>query len=168
MIDLAGKTDKEIDNFIHNHQEKRQTNTEFYRCLIEERARRTQTRKLLDFDKSIAHLKQAAIQQKCVSYGELAEASNVEWKKASHSMNGKGGHLDQLIDLCQKRDLPMLTALCVNQSGLKTGELEETALTGFVDGAKRLGLAKEITDKRAFHIAQRDKCWAWGREQSAR
>jgi hypothetical protein len=48
------------------------------------------------------------------------------------------------LDVCHSPDLPLLTALCVNQAGVKTGKLNPSSLKGFVLGAKRL--AHSVTD----------------------
>jgi hypothetical protein len=45
-------------------------------------------------------LKEAAIRQECISYGDLAKASAINWSRARHLMNGSHGHLDRLLELC--------------------------------------------------------------------
>lgn len=165
MTNFLTKSDTQIDQWIANHERKQATNLPLYAELLEERARRGQEKSNLNVNKSIALLQTAAIEQRCVSYGDLAKESGVDWNRARHRMNGPGGHLDQLLDVCHARKLPMLPALCVNQSGLKTGELEENALKGFADGARRLGFA--VHDERAFHHKRRDECWAWGKSAGA-
>lgn len=164
MTILPAKTDKEIENFIRNYEQKGATALPFYHELLEERARRSQLKHKLNIDKSLALLRQAAIEQRCITYGDLAKASDVAWSQAHRLISGANGHLDRLLDVCHARGLPMLTALCVNQSGLKTGELEEYSLAGFAAGARRLGIP--VFDELAFHHASRDASWRWGREQS--
>ncbi len=164
MTDLSAKTDKEIENFIRNHEQKGATSLPFYHDLLEERARRSQAKHKLDIDKSLALLRQAAIEQRCVTYGDLAKASGVAWSQAHRRISGANGHLDRLLDVCHARGLPLLTALCVNQGGLKTGELEEYSLAGFAAGARRLGIP--VVDELAFHHECRDASWTWGRDQS--
>ncbi|ADY66039.1 hypothetical protein [Agrobacterium tumefaciens] len=44
-----------------------------------------------------------------------------------------------LITAFDPRQLPLLTAICVNQSGLQDGELEKNALSGFAEGSRRIG-----------------------------
>jgi hypothetical protein len=78
-------------------------------------------------------------------------------------MNGANGHLDRLLDICHARGLPLLTAICVNQEGVSTGELEPEALKGFATGARRLRFV--FHDDLAFHHEQRAASWAWGRAQ---
>lgn len=165
MTDFSAKSDAQIDQWIKNHELKKATNLPLYAELLEERAKRGQEKSSLNVNKSIALLRTAATQQRCVSYGDLAKESGVDWNKARHRMNGPAGHLDQLLDVCHARRLPMLPALCVNQSGLKTGELEDNALKGFADGARRLGFA--VHDERHFHHERRDECWAWGKSAGA-
>lgn len=164
MAEFSNKSDQDIENWIRNHEAKSATDVPLYRSLLEERARRAQVTHKLDFETSLSHLEEAAIGQKCVTYGDLAAASGVEWSHARHQMNGPHGHLDRLLDICHARGLPLLTAICVNQQNLTSGELGEDALAGFVAGAKRLGLA--VTDARAFHHACRDECWSWGRRRA--
>ncbi|WP_319528955.1 hypothetical protein [uncultured Cohaesibacter sp.] len=163
MTDFSNKSDIEIEQWIANHQKQQQTTSELYRELIEERGRRTERKKGLNLEKSLSALKQAAIAGHCITYGDLAKASGIEWSKARHQMNGKNGHLDQLLDLCDSRKLPLLTAICVNQKGLEKGELEDTALAGFTLGARRIG--RNVTDEIAFHLAAKEECWTWGKSQ---
>jgi hypothetical protein len=159
-VELTTKTDSEIETWIRNHETAGRTSVPLYLELLEERVRCAQLKHKLDFDRSLEHLKQAAIDQTCTSYGALAAASRVEWSQARHQMNGANGHLDRLLDMCHARSLPLLTAICVNQGNIADGELGEEALAGFVAGAQRLGLA--VTEPLDFHHRCRDECWAWG------
>lgn len=162
--DLATKSDSEINQWIENYESKRQTALPFYRQLLEERARRIQLKHILNLNHSLECLKAAAIRSKCISYSDLAKASNVEWSRARNQMNGPHGHLDRLIELCFARDLPLLTAICVNQDRIAEGELGEEALAGFIASARRIGYV--ITDEREFHHKRRDECWLWGRKNA--
>ena len=162
-MDLAAKSDGELDQMIENHVVKSATGLPVFHQLLKERSRRSQLTQRLDLEKSPECLKDAARRGVCVAYADLANASGVEWSKARHQMNCANGHLDRLLDLCKARDLPLLTAICVNQTGVSTGELEDEALAGFITGAKRLGLL--VTDERAFHHQCRDACSEWGRRR---
>lgn len=162
-MDLAAKTDNEIEVWIRNHEAKGGTSAPLYAQLLEERARRSQAKQRLNFDRSLDHLKQAAVAQICTTYGALAAASGVDWSQARHQMNGPTGHLDRLLDICHARSLPLLTAICVNQGNVADGELGADALAGFVAGAKRLGIS--VGDARIFHHESRERCWQWGRGQ---
>ena len=162
-MELTEKQDKEIESWIKNHEKNGATSAPLYFALLEERVLRAQTKHKLNFDRSLAHLSEAAANQKCTTYGALAAASGVEWSQARHQMNGVNGHLDRLLDICHAQGLPLLTAICVNQGNVDDGELGEDALKGFVTGAKRLGLT--VRDPKEFHHDCRDKCWQWGREQ---
>ncbi len=163
-MDLSTKTDKQINQMIANHEcAPGGRDLPQYLILLEERARRPQLTQKLNLEKSMEQLKAAAQGGVCVTYGDLAKASGVEWSQARHQMNGVNGHLDRLLDLCHARGLPLLTAICVNQVGVSTGELGKDALVGFATGARRLGLP--VTDPLAFHHKCRDECWAWGKTQ---
>ena len=161
-MELGSKSDQELEQWIQNHEgQTGGTAKPLYGALLEERARRAQAKQPLNLEQSLNHLKDAAGKGRCTTYGDLAKASGIIWSQARHQMNGHGGHLDRLLDLCHARKLPLLTAICVNQTGLADGELEETALAGFVAGARRLGFL--VTNERAFHHHCRDECWNWGR-----
>lgn len=166
-MDLSVKTDAELNQWIANHERRPGgTAAPLYRWLLEERVRRTQMKSDLKPERSLEHLRQAATRQVCTTYGDMAKASDLEWTRARRQMSGTNGHLDRLLDLCHARDLPLLTAICVNRSGICTGDLEEAALAGFVAGARRLGIL--VTDAPAFHRSCRDECWRWGREQAGK
>jgi hypothetical protein len=61
---------------------------------------------------------------------------------------GSRGHLEIILEVCHARGIPLLTAICVNQAELSTGELGGDALKGFISGAKRIG--HTITDEKEF------------------
>lgn len=162
-MDLTKTTERELTNWLRNHENAGETKIPLYFALLEERARRSQATQKLRFDCSLEHLTQTAVAGICTSYGALAAANGVDWSKARHQMNGPNGHLDRLLDLCHARSLPLLTAICVNQSNIVDGELGEEALGGFVAGARRLGI--EVGDPVEFHHSRRDECWTWGLRQ---
>jgi hypothetical protein len=157
-MNILEKTDDELETWIKNHEQKGATNVELYKHLLEERARRQS--KLLNIDKSLEHLTEAARARKFTTYGDLANASGVPWGKARHAMNGANGHLDNLIDICHARGMPLLTAICVNQQSVQTGELTKESLAGFIKAAQRLGYA--VSDQQAFLHKCQQECFEWG------
>lgn len=163
-MDLSAKSDPEIKRWLSAHETKGETAAPLYLLLLEERVKRAQANQELSFEHSLSHLKRAAVEQRCTTYGALAGASGVDWSKARHQMNGSNGHLDRLLDICHLRRLPLLTAICVNQAGVADGELGKAALEGFANAARRLGV--RVGDPTTFHRASREACWAWGRDQS--
>lgn len=157
-MNLAEKSDAEIDVWILNHERKGATEIALYKSLLEERARRSSSG--LKIENSLRHLTNAARQRGFTTYGDLAKASEVPWSQARHSMNGSRGHLDRLLEICHARGLPLLTALCVNQQKVETGDLSEDALRGFLNGAKRLGYA--VTSAETFLKECQQQCFEWG------
>src|SRR5262249_39373432 len=115
----------------------------------------------LKIEYSLALLIQAAKEGRFVSYGSLAAASGIEWKIARHGMNGARGHLDNIVSYCYARNLPLLPAICVNAQGLESGELEPSALKGFIAAAKRLKIA--VIDEEAFYRRCQRDCFEWGK-----
>lgn len=125
-FDFSDKSDDEIRTWIANHERKNATNVPLYRALVEEGARRTSHN--LKIENSLRHLMAAARQEHFTTYGQFAEASGAPWSVAGHQMNGARGHLDQLLSICHARQLPLFSAICVNQAGAETGGLGEEAL----------------------------------------
>lgn len=166
-VDLSKKEDADEGQWIANHERKLGGGVlPLYRQLLEERVRRAQAKQRVNFDRSLEHLRHKAIRQDCTTYGNLADASGVEWLRARCQTDGPNGHLDRLLDLCQASGLPLMTAIWVNQSDAADGDMEGDVLTDFIAGAGRLGLV--VADACAFHQKRRDECWLWGREQAER
>jgi len=159
MPDFSRRSDSEIDIWIENHEKKGETDTELYRSLLEERARRQS--RLLNIDKSLTHLIEIARARRFTTYGDLVKVNGIPWSQARHAMNGAHGHLDRLLEVCHARQLPLLTALCVNEGGRGTGDLSEEALEGFVKGAQRLGY--QVVDGLRFLRECQESCFVWGR-----
>ncbi len=160
-FDLTAKSDAEIHQWILNHERAKATEKQLYKDLLEERARRSEGAGRLEIQKSLTALTQAAREQRYLTYGDLAAASNVPWTKARLQMNGPKGHLDRLMEVCHAREMPLLPAICVNESGRQTGKLEHDALIGFCVGARRLG--EHVSDEQNFHRQSVEACFDWGR-----
>lgn len=158
-MDLTDKTDDEIESWIRNHEKKRATASDLYKALLEERARRSATG--LKIEVSLAHLISTAKRGAFTTYGDLAKANGVPWNVARHAMNGEGGHLDSLLDVCHARGVPLLTALCVNQQSVHSGELSVDSLRGFIKGAKRLG--HQVVDEQAFLRESQQASFLWAK-----
>jgi hypothetical protein len=69
------------------------------------------------------------------------------------------GHLDNLIDICRARGVPLLTAICVNQRSVETGELTKESLARFIKAAQRLGYT--VSDEQAFLQKCQQECFEW-------
>ena len=161
-MNLSDKSDNEIEIWIKNHEKRNATDGNLYKSLLEERARRNSSG--LRIEVSLSHLIEAAKQGKFTTYGDVGKANGVSWNAARHAMNGEGGHLDNLLDLCHARGMPLLTALCVNQQSVDTGDLSSESMRGFIKGAKRLGYL--VTDEKAFlrECQQASFSWAQGED----
>lgn len=155
--DLSTRTDKELKTWIENHQRLGVTDTPLFRALVEERAHRFG--KGFTIEASLARLTEAAKGHKFITCRSLAEANGVPWSKARRSLNGEGRHLDQLLDICHARGLPLLTAICVDEQGAENGEFGEAALGEFTGGARRLGY--QVTDASDFLRQCQAHCFAW-------
>lgn len=152
--DPSSKSDGEIKTWIANHQRLGVTDTPLFRALVEERARRFG--RGLTIEASLAHLIAAAKARKLATSRSVAEANGVSWNKARLAMSGEGRYLDQLLDICHARGLPLLPSLCVRPRDEDVGD---AALNGFVNGVRRLGY--EVADPEAFLRQCQEECFAW-------
>ena len=156
---------KQVEQLIANYNAKNMVRTPEYAALIRARENKLQSDRMLDLFKSMDLLKRKAFSQEFVSYGDLAEASGLEWTNTLRArMSGPKGHLDRLLDLCRHEDLPLLTSLCVNKQNLGTGVLDSFSLAGFVAGAKRVG--RHVDDEKTFLRECQRESFAWGRLQA--
>lgn len=153
-FEFSAYDDAAIEDAIRRHREKGVTDTDLYRALVEEHAKRSS--KSLSVEKTVALLKDAAQQKHFVSYKDVAEASGIEFGTVRWQV---GKHLDAILELCHSRRWPLLTALCVKQNEVATGDLSGGSLDGFVAGARRLGLT--VTDDKAFLRECQAACFAW-------
>jgi hypothetical protein len=70
-----------------------------------------------------------------------------------------------MLQLCESRKIPLLSALVVNEGNQQTGELDPSALQGFIDGAQRLGLT--VLDQDAFFRQCQRTALAWVKTEQA-
>jgi len=158
VFDFSTYDDKAIEGAIRRHQEKGVTDTDLYRELVEERAKRCS--KKLIVEKTVALLMDAARREGFVSYKDVATASGVSFDTVRWQV---GKHLDSILDFCHSKGWPLLTALCVKQSEVADGDLSGGSLEGFIKGARRLGLT--VTDEKSFLRECQAACFAWAKGQ---
>lgn len=158
MIDVTTLDDRQLTTLIENHRKQGATCKPLYAAAIAEyEARYTPN---LRFQTSLAYLVKAASDGRFVSYGELAEVNGAEWSKVRRPMNR---HLEALLDHAHRQGWPLLSAIVVNKQKLASGEMDATALAGFIKAARSLGYG--ITDERAFLKEQQLACFAWAKTQ---
>jgi hypothetical protein len=156
-MDLTLKSDAEIDTWVSNHERLKKTDTDLYRSLVAEKGRRHG--RGLSIDVSMQAMMHAAKNGDFISYGEIAEANGIAWTKARHLMNGKHGHLDNLLAHCHANGLPLFTAIVVQKGKLETVDMDDFTLAGFVEGAERIG--RSVTNAREFLRLCQEECFAW-------
>lgn len=163
--DISKLAPARIAIWIENLRRGGNTGVPLFQKLLERQAELTG--KGLNVERSIAHLSAAARNGKFTTYGEVATASEVPWNLARYAMNGAGGHLDQLLDICHVRGLPMLTSICVNQANVTSGDLGPESLAGFIAGVRRLGFKVLDSEAKGFLEAKQLECFEWGRTGKA-
>ena len=98
----------------------------------------------------------AAKDRKFITYGDIAKAQNLEWSKVRYAMNS---HLETLLKVSAANNWPLITAIVVNQGGLQSGSLVDSAMEGFVAAAKRYGRA--VTTPADFVRAEQESTFKW-------
>jgi 5-methylcytosine-specific restriction protein B len=112
----------------------------------------------LDLNKSYRAILDRARQGKFITYGDVAAASGVEWKKAHRPIPI---HLDNLVRMAHERGWPLITAIVVNKENVESGRLEGEALSGFLASVKKLGLP--VNDPQAFLRQQQQAVFEWAK-----
>jgi 5-methylcytosine-specific restriction protein B len=112
----------------------------------------------LDINKSYKAILDAAREERFITYGEVAGASDVEWKKARRPLPL---HLDQLVKISHERGWPLISSIVVNRENQQTGLLESDSLSGFMAAATKLGFPAD--DPQAFLREQQQATFAWAK-----
>lgn len=112
----------------------------------------------LDINKSYKAILAAARAGRFITYGAVAAASDVEWKKARRPLPQQ---LDDLVRISHDRNWPLITAIVVNQESVATGKLEGDALSGFLAAVKKIGVP--VDNPQAFLDAQQKAVFAWAK-----
>ena len=110
----------------------------------------------LDLQTTYRAILDAARDKRFISYSEVAEANNADWRKVRYKIPH---HLYNLVKTAAARDWPIPSAIVVSKSNLDTGVFEESALGGFIGAAKELGY--NVGDARTFVINQQQAVFDW-------
>jgi len=105
----------------------------------------------LDFGKTRLVIRRAAAERRYLSHKDVANASNVPWRKVFLQM---GDHLTRLCEYAHRQGWPLISSIAVNQDGQEAGVLRERALGGFIAVARNLGYA--VIDEGAFLMEQQE------------
>ncbi|RUU07490.1 hypothetical protein EOD08_38345, partial [Mesorhizobium sp. M6A.T.Ca.TU.002.02.2.1] len=112
----------------------------------------------LDINKSYKAILVAARQGRFVTYGEVAAASGMEWKKARRPLPLQ---LDQLVFVSHERGWPLISAIVVSKENVETGRLEGESLAGFMAAVAKVGLT--VDDPQAFLHEQQKAVFEWSK-----
>jgi hypothetical protein len=157
-MEWKNKTLEEIENLIANYEHVGKKTHPIYLEALQEREIRKGGG--LDFKKSFDIIRSAAEKGRFVSYKDLADASGVEWTKVHYSI---GPHLGKLIVYCYGKGWPPLSAIVVNKQHVATGDMEESALHGFLSGVESVGYSVDGNGEAALRVFQRQVFeWAKG------
>jgi 5-methylcytosine-specific restriction protein B len=113
----------------------------------------------LDINKTYKTILAGAREGRFVTYGELAAASGVEWKKARRPLPQQ---LGQLVTIAHERGWPLLSAIVVNKDQVDSGALEGDSLAGFLAAADMVGL--KVDDPKSFLRDQQKAVFEWAKK----
>ncbi|WP_137176683.1 hypothetical protein [Roseomonas sp. AR75] len=114
----------------------------------------------LDFARSLAAIRGAAEQRRCLSYADVAAASFLPWNAARRRMDP---HLFAICAWSLDRGGAMLSAIVVNKHLVNTGRMEGRTLAGFTAMAQRLGA--RVGDPVAFLRDEQQRVFDWAEKE---
>ena len=120
---IAKLNDAQLRELITNHVRLDATDRPSYQLAHEEMRRRNAG--MLDPEKIITALVEAAKNRRTISYGELVDACGADWNQARFNLNNELAYVN---DLGHKRYAVFLSTICTN----KAGQVEESAVNGFL------------------------------------
>lgn len=153
---VADWTDNELQNIIDNYRRKELTSDAYYLSALKEMVRRKGGG--LDFDKTLHAVLKAARAGTYLSYAQLAEESGVDWTKKRSAVSG---HLSIMLELSHRQGWPLLSSIIVNQQKVRSGEMDASALKGFVAAATELGYV--VDDGLTFMREQQQAVFDWAK-----
>jgi 5-methylcytosine-specific restriction protein B len=112
----------------------------------------------LDLERTYSTIRNAAQEERFVSYGDLAASSDAPWNNARRPMPR---HLEQLVVIAKERGWPMLSAIVVNKEDIDTGKLDGSAREGLLSAARSIGI--KVGDPEQFVKDQQQKVFAWAK-----
>lgn len=115
----------------------------------------------LDPARSLAAIRAAARDRRCLSYADVAAASFLAWNAARRRMDP---HLFALCAWSLERGGPLVSAIVVNKHLVADRRMEGRTLAGFTAMAVRLG-ARIGTDPAAFLRAEQDRVFDWAAKE---
>ncbi len=118
----------------------------------------------LDPARTLAAIRAAAEQRRCLSYADVAAASFLPWRAARRQMDP---HLFKLCADAQARGWPLLSAIVVNRHLVPDCRMEGRALAGFTAMVARLGVGVG-TDPAAFLKREQDAVFHWAEKERGR
>jgi 5-methylcytosine-specific restriction protein B len=116
----------------------------------------------LDMGRSLAAIREAASQRRCLSYADIAAASFLSWNAARRRMDP---HLFAVCAMAQSRGWPLLSAIVVNKHLVAAGRMEGRTLAGFSAMVARLG-AHIGPDPAAFLRAEQARVFDWASREA--
>jgi hypothetical protein len=148
---LSALKTADLKLLIQRHEDRGATDRPLYSDAKKELSRRSSGQ--LNVQTTLDHLLKCAKNKAFTTYGAVAEANGVEWRIARRPMPH---HLEQILEECFARGWPLLSALCVNATEVKTGELSGQSLDGFIAGTERVTKTKIDSPRMFLKKTQRD------------
>lgn len=166
-VDFQSKTLSELRTMVENGERAGKTGHPTFLAAVAELDRRVAGADgRLSLERTREAIRAAALEDRCLSYGDVARASGIAW-----SMKTRSQMRDHLTELCARADrerLPLLSAVVVRAEDVREGVLCGEALQGFIALAVRLGFDADGTPEKQsrFVKAEQQKVFAWAKRES--
>ena len=156
-FDPARLSDAELANFVAFQRGRGGAADPKLLAALGEQGRRRGSKMV--FEASLRAIREAAAAGRFIAYKDVAKASGVEWSLGLR--NDMRSHLEDVCERMLGEAGALVSAIVVNAGNVKTGEFSPDALGGFVDCARRLGVAVD-RDRAEFLREQQRRTFAWG------
>ncbi len=157
---LSGKSKAELDNLLANYDRRGQTSSPVYLDALA--MRETMYAGMLTFDATVAAIRAAALDRRCISYEDVAEASGSTIQKARMQLPA---HLARVMRYALCKGWPLITATVVTKAGVATGTMEGSALESFLKACAAHGQEVPAGEPEGFVREQQEKTFAWAQEE---
>ena len=152
--DLTKLSKERLAGDIASHEKYGRTAQPAYRDAVAERNRRQASS--FQFGRTVNLIRRAARGRKFTTLGDLAAAYATDAAAMKEPMLA---HLDDIARETRARNMPLVIALVVDDSGRQNGELGELALARLVRAARAAGY--DVRDPRRFLHEQQQASFEW-------
>ncbi|TPN53892.1 hypothetical protein [Mesorhizobium sp. B1-1-7] len=151
---LASYSLDQLENLVANYRRGGRESDPIFPAILAARERLKSP--ALDFQTTLAVIRQAAVAGHFLSYKQIADESGADWSRVHWQM---GDHLTRLCEYAHRRGWPLISAIVVNGDHVGSGDLKPDSLAGFISVARELGLS--VTEPDEFLREEQQRVFQW-------